>query len=189
MQILYYKQLFILEKPKLYFVKLGLRRRGQKENKRVPQYWKTTTYKILRDGFYWPTLSVDTYKQVSNYHECHVFEGRRKFLPLTSKPIFVEAPFQQWGLNLIGEINPTSSGQHRWILIATDYFTKWVEVVPTRQAIDVVTIEFLLSNIMSRFGCPRKIVTNNAKAFTSTKLVKFCSDYNIILSHSTSHYP
>ena len=42
---------------------------------------------------------------------------------------------------------------------------------------------------MSRFGCPRKIVTDNAKAFTSSKLVKFCSDYNIILSHSTAYYP
>lgn len=42
---------------------------------------------------------------------------------------------------------------------------------------------------MSRFGCPRKIVTDNAKAFTSTKQVKFWSDYNIILSHSTSYYP
>ena len=74
-------------------------------------------------------------------------------------------------------------------LTATDYFTKWVEVVPTRQATDVVIIEFLIRNIMSRFGCPRKIVTDNAKAFTSTKLVKFCSDYNIILSHSTAYYP
>ena len=42
---------------------------------------------------------------------------------------------------------------------------------------------------MSRFGFPRKIVTDNAKAFASTKLVKFCSDYNIILSHSTAYYP
>jgi hypothetical protein len=86
-------------------------------------------------------------------------------------------------------MNPTSSGQHRWILTATDYFTKWVEVVPSRQATDVVIIEFLLNNIMSRFRCPRKIVTDNAKAFTSSKLVKFCSDYNIILCHSTTYYP
>ena len=66
---------------------------------------------------------------------------------------------------------------------------KWIEAVPTRQATNVVIIEFLLNNIMSRFGCPRKIVTNNVKAFTSTKLVKLCSDYNIILSHSTAYYP
>ena len=42
---------------------------------------------------------------------------------------------------------------------------------------------------MSRFGCPRKIVTDNAKDFTSSKLVRFCSDYNIILSHSIAYYP
>ena len=42
---------------------------------------------------------------------------------------------------------------------------------------------------MSRFGCPRKIVIDNAKAFTSSKMVKFYSDYNIILSHSTAYYP
>ena len=106
----------------------------------------------MRVGFYWPTLFVDTYKQVST------FEGKRKFLLLQLKAIFVEAPFQQWGLDFIGEINPTSSGQHRWILKDTNYFTKWIEVVPTRKAIDVVIIEFLLNNIMSRFGCPRKIV-------------------------------
>ena len=74
-------------------------------------------------------------------------------------------------------------------MTAIDYFTKWVGAIPTRKATNVVIIEFLLSNIMSRFRCPRKIVTGNAKAFTSTKLVKFCSDYNIILSHSTAYYP
>ena len=42
---------------------------------------------------------------------------------------------------------------------------------------------------MSRFGCPRKIVTDNAKAFSSSKLVKFCNDYNIVLSHSIAYYP
>ena len=56
-------------------------------------YWKTTTHKILRVGFYWPTLFVDTYKQVSTCHECQIFEGKRKLLPLPLKPISVGAPF------------------------------------------------------------------------------------------------
>jgi transposase InsO family protein len=74
-------------------------------------------------------------------------------------------------------------------LTATGYFTKLVEAIPTRQATDTVIIDFLLSNILARFGCPRKIITDNAKAFTSSKLVKCCNDYNIILSHSTAYYP
>ena len=84
---------------------------------------------------------------------------------------------------------PHIFSQHRWILTATNYFTKCVEVVPTRQETNAIIIEFLISNIISKFGCPRKIVTDNVKAFTSTKLVKFCNDYNIIRSHSTAYYP
>ena len=116
------------------------------------------------------------------------FRGKRKLQPLPLKPISVEAPFQQWGLDFIGEINSTSLGQHRWILTATDYFTKWLEAIPTRQGTDSVIIDFVLSNILSRFGCLRKNITDNGKAFTLSKLVNFCSDYNIILSHSTAYY-
>ena len=129
------------------------------------------------------------YKEVSTYHQCQIFEGKRKLKPLPLVPISVEAPFQQWGLDFIGEINPVSSGQHRWILTATDFFTKWVEAIPTRQVTDTVIIDFLLNHILSRFGCPKRLVTDNAQAFSSSKLVKFCNDYNIILSHSTTYYP
>jgi hypothetical protein len=59
------------------------------------------------------------------------------------KPVVVSGPFQQWGLDFIGEIHPASSGQHRWILTATDYFTKWIEAIPTRSASHKVIIGFL----------------------------------------------
>jgi len=51
------------------------------------------------------------------------------------------------------------------MLTATDYFTKWIEAVPRRQATDSVIIKFLENNILSHFGCPRKIITDNATAF------------------------
>jgi transposase InsO family protein len=74
-------------------------------------------------------------------------------------------------------------------LTAADYFTKWIDIVPTRHTIDVVIIQFLENNIFSRFGCPRRIMTNNATYFKSKRMIKFCEDYNIILSHFTSYYP
>jgi hypothetical protein len=83
-------------------------------------------------------------------------------LPLPLKPIKVETPFQQWGLDFIGKINPNSSGQHKWILTTTYYFTKWVEVIPTREATDKVIIKFLEENILAIFGCPRKILDDNS---------------------------
>jgi hypothetical protein len=99
------------------------------------------------------------------------------------KPISVEAHFRQWGLDFIEEIHPQSSYEHKWILTATYYFTKWIEVVPTRQTTYVVIIQFLEDNILSRFGCPIKIITNNATIFKSKYMEKFCSDYNITLGH------
>eukprot|EP00253_Pinus_taeda_P023995 PITA_23995 len=127
--------------------------------------WKSTTNKILRVGYYWPTLFADVYNMVKHCHKCQIFEGKRKLQPLPLKPIEVSTPFQQWGLVFIGEIHPTSSGQHSWILTVTDYFTKWIEAIPTRQAIDVVIISFLENNILSRFGCSNMLITDNATDF------------------------
>jgi transposase InsO family protein len=47
----------------------------------------------------------------------------------------------------------------------------------------------LEKNILSRFGCPIKIITDNATTFKYKKMEKFCSDYNITLGHSTTYYP
>jgi len=76
----------------------------------------------------------------------------------------------------------------KWILKATDYFTKWIEVVRTRNVTNKVIMIFLEGNIFSRFGCPKKLVTDNAQAFKSASMVEFCRKYNINLSHSTPYY-
>eukprot|EP00253_Pinus_taeda_P021306 PITA_21306 len=126
---------------------------------------------------------------VKNCHECQIFEGKQKLQPLPLRPIEVSAPFQQWGLDFIGKIHLASSGQHRWILTATEYFTKWIEAIPTRQATDAVIISFLETNIFSRFGCPSKLITDNAAAFKSKRMIEFCYKYNISLGHSTAYHP
>lgn len=74
-------------------------------------------------------------------------------------------------------------------MTASDYFTKWIEVSLVRNATDVVIIKFLIENILSRFGCPRKLVTDNAQSFKSEKMINFCQNHNIIVSHSTPYYP
>jgi hypothetical protein len=85
---------------------------------------------------------------------CQIFSGKQKIPMLPLFPVKTKAHFQQWGLDFIGEIHPQSSSQHKWILIATNYFMKWVEAIPTRNAIDSVVINLLEENIVSRFGCP-----------------------------------
>jgi transposase InsO family protein len=91
-------------------------------------------------------------------------------------------------VDFIGEINPSSSGQHRWILTTTNYFTKWIEAIPTRSASYKVIISFL-EDIMTRFGCPNMIITDNVASFKSDPLINFYEQYEISLIHSRPYYP
>ena len=129
------------------------------------------------------------FSKIRACEECQKFAGKSQVQSLLLKHVVTAASFQQWGLDFIGEINPHSSSQHKYILTATDYFTKWIEAIPTRNSTEKVIVSFLLDNICSRFGCPRKLVTDNAQAFKSKVMVDFCNKYNITLTHSTPYYP
>jgi len=58
-----------------------------------------------------------------------------------------------------------------------------------KNATNIVVIKFLKENILSRFGCPQQIVTDNATSFSSVKMIKFYQKYSILLHHSTPYYP
>ena len=93
----------------------------------------TTAHKILRAGYYWPTLFKDAHAHV---RKCDIFQrcgGRQPKAAAPLNPVMITEPFEQWGLDIIGEIKPNSSLQHKYILTATDYFTHWVEAIPLRK--------------------------------------------------------
>ena len=92
-------------------------------------------------------------------------------------------------MDFIGEISPKSSTGYSWILVATDYFTKWVEAIPTRNATSKVVNKFLVSNVISRFGYPQRIVIDNAMCFRSEEFMKFCDKYGITRSTSSPYHP
>jgi hypothetical protein len=89
-----------------------------------------TTHKILRAGYYWSTLFRDAHTYARNCKTCQISAGRVKRLVVPLQTMAISEPFKQWGLDIIGEITLTSSKQHRYILTATNYFTKWVEAIP-----------------------------------------------------------
>eukprot|EP00253_Pinus_taeda_P001408 PITA_01408 len=145
---------------------------------------KAAKFCILNSALYWKDpsgvlLNCLVERKQECMEDCHQGDcGGHLFWKSTANKI----------LRAGGEIHPASSGQHRWILTATDYFTKWIEEIPTRQATDAVIISFLENNILSRFGCPNKLSTDNASAFKSKRMVEFCHKYHIILGHSTAYH-
>ena len=99
------------------------------------------------------------------------------------------SPFPAVGADFIGKFKDNSSNGYSWILTATDYFTKWVEAIPTKKATDVVVMDFLEDRIITKFGVPARIITDNGPCFNSSDMSSFCFKYGILLSHSSNYYP
>lgn len=101
----------------------------------------------------------------------------------------MEFPFQQWGLDIVGPINPNSSQQHKFIINATDYFTRWVEAAPLRVVNTNQVISFLETNIITRFGVPESLVFDNASYFSSNDLTVYALEKGIKIKFLATYYP
>ena len=93
------------------------------------------------------------------------------------------------GLYIIGEIVPNSSKQHRYILTATDYFTKWVEAIPLKVANSQNIIDFIDQYIITRFGLPTALMFDNASYFLGTSMMEFEIKRGFKLMYSANYYP
>jgi len=87
-------------------------------------------------------------------------------MPLS--PILVIGIFDIWGIDFMGPFPPSFG--YKYILVAVDYISKWIEAVPTRTNDHKVVIKFVQSNIFSRFGFPRAIISDGGSHFKIKKV-------------------
>ena len=74
----------------------------------------TTAHKILNARYYWPTLLKDAHAYVIKCKTFQTVTGRqRKLRAFPLKPVNIEQTFEKWGLDIIGDIVPNSSKQHK----------------------------------------------------------------------------
>ena len=107
---------------------------------------------IRRLGYYWPTMLEDCFKYYKGCQACQRFGKIQIVLASVMNSIIKPWPLRGWAMDMIGQINPSSSKGHQWVLAAIDYFTKWVEAVPMRSVASRDVISFVKVHIIHRFG-------------------------------------
>ncbi|GKV46564.1 hypothetical protein SLEP1_g53537 [Rubroshorea leprosula] len=90
-------------------------------------------------------------------------------------------PFAQWGVDLLGPF-VKGKGGCTYLVVAVDYFTKWIEAKPLSTTTEKKIEEFLFNSIVCRFGIPKRIIADNGPQFRATALRSFCNDYGIELA-------
>ena len=70
-----------------------------------------------------------------------------------------------WGMDVVGPIYPPSSKGHKFILAATDYFSKWAEAVPLKEVKAENFKDFIRTNLIYRFGVPARMISDNGPSF------------------------
>jgi len=74
--------------------------------------------------------------------------------------------FDKWDVDFVGPINPTRKRiGERYIINATEYLTIWAEATPVRDFTATTTAKFLFENVVTRFGCPRTLLSDQQSHF------------------------
>jgi len=143
---------------------------------------------IRRAGYFWPTMLENCFKYYKGCQECQRFENIQKSLASAMNPIVKLWPFRGWGIDLNGQIFPSSSKGHKFVLVATDYFTKWVEAIPLKEASSTNVIEFIRGHMIYRFGVRQSITTDQRKIFASKEFEDFAANIGFKLINSSPYY-
>nr|GEX15231.1 reverse transcriptase domain-containing protein [Tanacetum cinerariifolium] len=142
--------------------------------------------KVFDSGFYWPTIYHDAQDLVKT---CDVFQRQRKISKRDEMPqnsIQVCEIFDIWGIDFMGSFS--SSRGNKYILVAVNYLSKWVEAksLPTNDA--RVVCKFL-KNLFPRFRTPRTIISDRGTHFCNDQFAKVMLKFGVTHCLATSYHP
>ncbi|GJT84449.1 reverse transcriptase domain-containing protein [Tanacetum coccineum] len=145
-----------------------------------------TAKKVFDAGFFWPTIYRDAHDLVTRCDACQRQGKISQRDEMPQNAIQVCEIFDVWGIDFMGPF-PSSRG-NKYILVAVDYLSKWVEAkaLPTNDARVVVKI---LKSLFARFGTPRAIISDRGTHFCNDQFAKVMLKYGVTHRLSTAYHP
>ncbi|RVW76241.1 hypothetical protein CK203_048946 [Vitis vinifera] len=120
-------------------------------------------------------MKKDAAAYVKRCDKCQRYAPIPHMPSTTLKSISGPWPFAQWGMDIVGPL-PAAPAQKKFLLVATDYFSKWVEAEAYASIKDKDVTKFVWKNIICRFGIPQTIIADNGPQFDSIAFRNFCSE-------------
>ncbi|GJX85673.1 reverse transcriptase domain-containing protein [Tanacetum coccineum] len=144
--------------------------------------------KATRQGYYWPTMHEDAKKKVEKCDSCQIHAPVPRLSKTLMTSIMAPRPFYQWGMDILGPL-PQAKGGAIFVIVAIDYFTKWIEVKPQVKITGKEVIRFVMENIICRFGLPRIIVTDNEAQLVNDPFKSWCGRFEIHQMNTAVAHP
>ncbi|GAB2268987.1 hypothetical protein Dimus_038752 [Dionaea muscipula] len=148
----------------------------------------TMRWLIMRSGYYWPTMGKDCVKHAKGCLACQRHGPIQRAPAQNLAPIIKPWSFRGWAIDLIGKIYPPSSKRHTFIIVATDFFTKWVEAIPLREITQEQVIRFITEHIIYKFGIPQTIMVDNGPSLNGERVRDMLGEFGVRLVNSTPYY-
>jgi len=146
------------------------------------------TYKMVNTHYYWPRLFEDVRQYVVTCHTCQERYTARKQPPGALQPITVQEPWELVGMDILGPLHATKNG-NTYILVVTEYLTKWTEAFPMRSADASTVCKLFFDNIIARFGAPRRLLTDQGQQFKSKLLQQLCDVFGTQKIFTSPYHP
>ena len=126
----------------------------------------------MREGYYWPTMQHDAREHMKKCDKFQRHGDMHLAPPSELKSLSSPWPFAWWGLDLLRTF-VVGTNQNKYLIVAVDYFTKWIEAEALAKIIAQNVLRFYKRNNLARFGIPQEIVTDNGTQFTDCTFHEF----------------
>ncbi|CAH9109579.1 unnamed protein product [Cuscuta europaea] len=144
--------------------------------------------RLILQGYFWPTMARDCADLARRCTACQHFQKAPGRPAVIYAPISTSVPFSRWGIDLVGPL-PRGTSNNRYIIVAIDYFTKWVEAEPLASITEAKCRHFVLKNILTRFGVPHQIISDNGTQFEAAPFCALLEAWGIKHTFSSVAYP
>jgi hypothetical protein len=152
-------------------------------------YGVDRTFQRLNERVYWDTMYQDVYNYCQSCIVCAKRKTPHRTKKLVSGTLPIAAyPWQRISIDVVGPM-PVSLTGNSYILVLTDWFTRWVEAWPMKDQKDETICQLIVEEVCCRYGCPEYLHSDRGTNFLSALSTKMYAMFDIHKTATTSYHP